>query len=82
MAVDPSKTLNIKDLAIEKPEVILMRNQQGTWNFSTLATGSSSRPPVAKSGDIAPPEFRVARLKLERGRVTVGSTVCDRKNVS
>jgi AsmA protein len=76
-----SKTLNITDLAIEKPEVILMRNQQGKWNFSTLATGSSSRPPVAKSGDTAPPEFRIARVKLEKGRVTVGSTMSDRKNV-
>jgi AsmA protein len=76
-----SKTLNITDLAIGKPEVMLMRNWQGDWNFSTMAVGSSRHPPVAKSGQIAPPEFRVARLKLEKGRVTVGSTVSERKNV-
>ena len=38
-----SKTLNITGLTIEKPGVILMRNRQGKWNFSTLATGPSSR---------------------------------------
>ena len=39
-----SKILNITGLTIEKPEVVLMCNRQGKWNFSTLATGSSSQP--------------------------------------
>ena len=30
-----SKNLNITGLTIEKPEVILLRNRQGQWNFST-----------------------------------------------
>jgi AsmA protein len=76
-----SKSLNITGLTIEKPGVILIRNRQGKWSFSTLATGPSSQPTVAKSGGSAPPEFTVAQLKLEKGRVTVGSTVSDRKSV-
>ena len=76
-----SKTLNITGLTIEKPEVILMRNRQGEWNFSTLATDSSNRPAVAKSAGRAPPEFTVSQLKLEKGRVTIGSTVSDKKSV-
>lgn len=42
-----SKTLNITGLTIEKPEVLLIRDKQGKWNFSTLATGPSSSPAVA-----------------------------------
>lgn len=76
-----SKTLNITGLTIEKPEVILTRNRQGKWNFATLAAGSSSQPAVAKSGGSAPPELTVAKLKLEKGRVTIGSTVSDKKSV-
>jgi AsmA protein len=76
-----SKTLNITGLTIERPEVLLMRNRQGKWNFSTLSTGSGTRPAGAKSGGTAPPEFRVAQLKLEKGRVTVGSMMSDKKSV-
>jgi AsmA protein len=76
-----SKTLNITSLTIEKPEVILMRNGQGKWNFATLATGSSRQSAVVKSGGSGPPEFTVAKLKLEKGRITIGSTASDAKSV-
>jgi AsmA protein len=36
---------------------------------------------VAKSSGSAPSEFTVAKLKLEKGRVTVGSTVSDKRSV-
>ncbi len=78
-----SKTLTVTGLTIEKPEVVLVRNSEGKWNLSTLATGSrsSSQPPVTNPGGSAPPEFTVAKLKLEQGRVTIGSTVSDKKTV-
>ncbi len=95
-----SKNLSITGLTIERPEVMLIRNKQGQWNFSTLATGgdpepstaasasprataatdASSRAVVAESGS-AVPEFRVHKLRLEKGRVTVGSTMSDKKSV-
>jgi hypothetical protein len=79
---------------------MLIRNQQGQWNFSTLATSgdpepstaasaspraraatdASSRAVVTESGN-AVPEFRVHKLRLEKGRVTVGSTMSDKKSV-
>jgi AsmA protein len=76
-----SKTLKITALTIETPEVILLRNRQGMWNFSTLATGPNSQPAAAKSSGSARPEFTVASLKLEKGRVIVGSTVSNKKSV-
>jgi len=87
-----SKNLNITGLTIEKPEVVLLRNRQGQWNVSTLATsgtpqattrntGASRPPAAAKSGGGTSPQLRVAKLKLEKGRVTVGSTVSVKKNV-
>jgi AsmA protein len=66
-----SKTLNITDLEIENPEVILIRNQQGKWNLSTLG-GNTAAQPKAAGGTAAPvPEFRVAKLELKDGRATV-----------
>ena len=84
-----SKTLNITGITIEQPEVVLMRNAQGDWNFAAPA-GSSSKAsaPTAgsdptnassKSQHPASPagksqtEYTVARLALEQGRVVIGS---------
>jgi len=61
-----SQTLNITDLMIEKPELNLVRNQQGQWNFSNLG-GSAS---TAAQGV---PDFHVAKLVLKDRRATVTS---------
>jgi len=84
-----SKNLKITGVTIENPEVILLRNRQAQWNFSTLATGASPPPTPATSpsgrsaaaSGSASPEFTVAKLKLEKGRVTIGSAVADKRNV-
>src|SRR4051794_23471183 len=35
-----SKALNIKSLTIDEPELNLIRNQQGQWNFSSMGGGA------------------------------------------
>ena len=98
-----SRTLNVTHLIIEEPQIILIRNKEGKWNYSTLATGSAGqqgetssgreagasssqpgsapRPPTAnKSRPSATPDFTVAEFRLERGRVTVGSTASAKKS--
>ena len=100
-----SRTLNVTHLIIEEPQIALIRNKEGKWNYSTLATGSAGQqretssgreagssssqpagsspgPPAAnKSGASAAHDFTVAELRLEKGRVTVGSTASDKKSV-
>ena len=68
-----SKTLNVISLTIEKPELNLVRNQQGKWNFSTLGGNSSAQPKTAGGGAAPIPEFRVDKLELKDGRATVTS---------
>jgi AsmA protein len=99
-----SRTLNVTHLIIEEPQIVLIRNKAGKWNYSTLATGaagsqgkpssgreagssssqpagSSHGPPAAsKSRATGAPDFTVAELRLEKGRVTVGSTASDKKS--
>lgn len=75
-----SKTMNVTGLAIEKPEISLIRGSEGQWNYSTLAS-SSNGPPSASTSGGAPPDFKVARLELKNGRITVGSAASDKKSV-
>jgi AsmA protein len=45
-----SKTLHITDLTLSQPQVSLLRDRSGKWNFSTLGSAS----PAKKSGTIPP----------------------------
>jgi AsmA protein len=73
-----SKALNVNGLTIGSPEVSLIRNSEGKWNFSTLATGSGNKE-SSKSGPA--PDFSVKKLNLENGRISIGSTASSKRDV-
>ncbi|HEX8799649.1 MAG TPA: AsmA family protein, partial [Terriglobales bacterium] len=68
-----SKTLNVTGLTIENPELNLVRNQQGRWNFSTFGGNTNAQPKTAGGGATPIPEFRVDKLELKDGRATITS---------
>jgi AsmA protein len=81
-----SKTLNVTGVTIENPEVTLLRNPAGQWNYSSLggpsakfesAQTSAPKTPVSSS----PAEFSVKQLDLKDGRITVGSTSSPKRSV-
>jgi AsmA protein len=80
-----SRSLRITGITIEKPEVALLKNGQGRWNFSSLAAG-----PPPPSAAVAKPssgnrgggsEVTVKKLELIDGRLTVGSTGSSKHSV-
>ena len=70
-----SKTLNITGVTIDTPQVTLLHNPAGVWNFSSLggqaAKAQAKRPPSEKA---AAPELSIAKLELKNGEITVGTT--------
>jgi AsmA protein len=66
-----SKTLNVTSLTIEKPELNLVRNKEGQWNFASLASSSSSGG--ASGSTAAAPPWQIAKLELKDGRATINS---------
>ncbi|HVH71612.1 MAG TPA: AsmA family protein, partial [Candidatus Dormibacteraeota bacterium] len=70
-----SKTLNITGVTIDTPQVTLLHNPAGVWNFSSLggpaAKAQAKKPTSEKSGA---PELSVAKLELKNGKITVGAT--------
>ena len=65
-----SKTLNITDLTLDEPDVLLLRAANGTWNFSSL--GGKSSQPSQPAG--ANPNLSVAKLDITNGRVSLGNS--------
>src|SRR5262249_40595712 len=70
-----SKTLNVTGITIDQPEVTLLRNPAGQWNYSSI--GGSSTPSQAKApsrSTTATPEISVKRFELKNGKIIVGTT--------
>jgi AsmA protein len=57
-----SKQLKVTSLTIEKPDITLLKNAAGKWNYSTLgATAQKSAPePSGKAPDISVDKFEIA----------------------
>jgi AsmA protein len=81
-----SKTLNVTDIVIDSPQVTLIRNPGGQWNYSSFGAAAAKsqakqEPAAAKpatsspaSSSSSPGEFSVQKLELKNGRITIGST--------
>ena len=76
-----SKTLNVTGITIESPEVLLLHNSAGQWNYSTLggAAAKSAQTPAATSST-SPADLSVQKFTLKDGRITVGSTASQKRS--
>ena len=76
-----SKQLNVTNLLIDHPEITLLRNREGVWNFSSLGSQSAQPAKAAEKTPGAPANVNVAKLDLNDGTVTVGSLSGKRKPI-
>lgn len=90
------KDLNITNIVIDSPEVTLLRNPGGAWNYSSFGASAAKAqekqagaPQQAPTAQQPPPqaeqpskggEFSVDKLELRNGRMIVGSTNSQKRN--
>ena len=88
------KDLNITNIVIDSPEVTLLRNPGGEWNYSSFgASAAKSQGQQAIPAAQTPPpqqaekpasssggEFSVDKLELRNGRIVIGSTNSQKRN--
>ena len=65
------KVINVTGITIDSPQVSLIRNGAGQWNYSTLGSASASKASGPAGG---PPDFSVKKLELKDGTIVIGST--------
>ncbi len=68
------KHLNVTELRIDQPQITLLHNRDGVWNFSSLGAQSAPQPAKASGNMSAPPGVSVAKLEVSDGTVTLGPT--------
>lgn len=84
-----SKQLNVKEISIVNPQVMMLKDPSGTWNFSSIGGNKSAAPaqaeakPQAQPGESAKSAQAVSieKLSLENGQITVGNTDSKRRSV-
>jgi len=70
-----SKRVEVSSFTIVQPDVSLLRNSAGVWNYASLAAGGESKP-KAKSESPAPSEtenISVDKLEITNGKISVGT---------
>ncbi|HEY2461357.1 MAG TPA: AsmA family protein [Candidatus Acidoferrum sp.] len=72
-----SKSLNVTGVVIDSPQVTLLRNAGGDWNYSSLG-GSTAKSPSSPSN---PGQFSVQKLELKNGRITIGNVNTQKRSV-
>jgi len=75
-----SHALHVTGLTIEAPQVMLLHNPAGLWNFSSLGAASAPAPPSTSSSSTAA-SLVVEKLDLLDGQLTVGSTTSSKRSV-
>ena len=85
-----SKTLNVTEVVIDSPQVMLIRSAGGDWNYSSLGGSSAEKAPAKAAAaspsssapaSSSPGEFAVQKLQLKNGKITVGSTGSQKRSV-
>jgi AsmA protein len=67
-----SRRLSVTSITVEKPDIVLLKNQAGKWNYSSL--GGSSPAKTTSASSSATPEFSVDKFEIVDGTVRVGQS--------
>jgi AsmA protein len=66
-----SKALHVTDITLDRPEIALLRDPTGKWNFSSLGSKSEAAKPAPASGPSSTPDLSVSKLDVKDGRLSV-----------
>jgi AsmA protein len=73
-----SRTLNVTSITILNPQVTLVRNAAGQWNYSSLggsSAGAAPAPdPTSPGTSSSAANLSIQKLELQDGQINVGST--------
>ena len=67
-----SKKLEVTGITVERPEIVLLKNAAGKWNYSTL--GASSSKPKETTGESSTPAISVEKFEIVDGKVRMGES--------
>jgi AsmA protein len=79
-----SQQLNVTEITVVDPQVTMLKDPSGRWNFSSIGGASSKTAPKAapaNSGTNSAEALSIGKLRLEDGQITLGSTNSRKRTV-
>ncbi len=64
-----ARKLNVTEIKIEGPQIALLQNRAGVWNFSKLGANQAQTPSAPSSGKL---DLSVKQVTISGGRVSLG----------
>ncbi len=76
-----SKALNVTGVTIDTPQVTLLHNAAGSWNYSSLG-GAAAKSKAAKSSGAsnAAADLTIKKLDLKNGSIIIGSVSSQKRS--
>jgi AsmA protein len=78
-----SQQLNVTEITVVDPQVIMLKDPSGRWNFSSIG-GTSSKPApksTPSSGGTSAESLSISKLRLENGQITLGNANSKKRTV-
>ena len=72
-----SKQVKVTEIIIEKPQVMMLKDPSGKWNFSSIGGNAPAEPKKAEppaTGSNAAESLSIKELQLTNGQITIGNT--------
>jgi AsmA protein len=68
-----SHQLKIDSVTIKKPDILLLKNNAGKWNYSSMGNSAAQSPKAKTQPDPpeAAPDFSVGKFQIEDGKIRV-----------
>jgi AsmA protein len=69
-----SHQLKIDSLTIKKPDILLLKNSAGKWNYSSLGNSSQGGKAKTQSDSSPATDFSVGKFQIEDGKIRIAQT--------
>ncbi len=79
-----SKQVNVTEVMIVNPQVVMLKDPRGKWNFSSIGGASTpveKKPDPSGASNDATHSFSIEELKLQDGQITLGNTNSQKRSV-
>jgi AsmA protein len=76
-----SQQLNVTEITVVSPQVTMLKDPSGRWNFSSIGGASSKTAPKAPAGSNSAETLSIGKLRLEDGQITLGNTNSRKRTV-
>lgn len=78
-----SQQVNVTEITVVSPQVTMLKDPSGKWNFSSIGGGSTQNKPAGttSSGSSAAPSVSIKELSIQNGQITVGNTNSHKRSV-